>query len=687
MAPQNAKSWALWILVAILVLGSTGRAQRRRARLGASISGRSTSREQVQGFRSGSFGVGDLPGYRPARRHGPLGSSIYGGGSHTIRRGSPGAAAGGGFAVRPGRSRRVYTPLAPVRISGGTGTAQARPVAPGSHLPYGRRHVVGSPIEDFAASLIRQSEKPSLPTEQITSLAPFSKGTYRDEMVKGEREFRHRQYRQAIVHFEKARILSSDSPESLLSLAHASFAIARDSYLRCSRYLVLTLKQFPDLPVLHIRLSRFYATPVDHRRDVDRLEQYAKDHPKDADAQFVLAYVKWGEGRFAAARTALFNARKHSNRETLTEAVGTFVAGMSVDQDTVAARAPVMGKPSSFPWAGIRLALPRGFQPRRLTEINGALTAIRGAEGTKNPQMISLWVYPADEGVALRSFMDDMSVQMMRNPAIHDVKIIEEEELDFLGREALARLITCRFHNVKVAALRLCFAREVQPSGADAPSRKVIYLLGTGLLLDQIDALLPTVGAVARTMSLTDFRRPVDLPLGSDEEGDRVKDLRYGYTIRQPEGWVGQWTATGFEMGQMDFSQGGIVTPNVKVIATSVPGSFTSKTFGEKAIKRKAGTGYEIEILSSRSVDLGGKAAYEFTVRTTPIAKDAAGQEASKAGAAARLTGSFVQVGRIICIPDKDSTQVRAVIVDCHGCEPKRARDVMDAIAAGFRLL
>jgi hypothetical protein len=235
----------------------------------------------------------------------------------------------------------------------------------------------------------------------------------------------------------------------------------------------------------------------------------------------------------------------------------------------------------------------------------------------------------------------------------------------------------------------MCFLRTVkQPGGPkDAPPVTFIYQLGVGVLVEDADSLLPAFAAIVDSISLTEFKSPVDLL--KDDSSNDVTDTQLGFGITQPSGWAGRKTPTGFEMGQIDCLAGGIVTPSVKVVLAIVPESFTPKSLAENAFKIKTQQGHKVTVLSDKPAQLGGKDGHQFIIRKT--AEQTKSKDESKKpsdGVVAKPHGSYIEAGRLILIPDENGKKrMFALVVTCRKASKERAETLLDTFAKRFRLL
>ncbi|MCK4602443.1 MAG: hypothetical protein KAU28_08240 [Phycisphaerae bacterium] len=153
----------------------------------------------------------------------------------------------------------------------------------------------------------------------------------RDKMLEGERAFRRGEYAQALKSFRLANDLSLGSPETILSMCHARFAMATDSYSAVGYLLGRVFQAVPELPLVPLQPREFYGQAGAYARQLASLEEHCLASPADAEAQFVLAYFKWSDGEVAAAVHALrqANAAARQSADTnIVEAVDVFWDGM-----------------------------------------------------------------------------------------------------------------------------------------------------------------------------------------------------------------------------------------------------------------------------------------------------------------------------------------------------------------------
>ncbi len=164
--------------------------------------------------------------------------------------------------------------------------------------------------------------------EPITSLVPQRPSLYRNYMKKGDDAFREDKFHSAFRYFKMANNIAGRDPESLLSLAHSSFAVSMGSYARVSYYLRRALEYFPELPLVNLQPRDFYGNPATYADHLFRLENHLRDYPRNPEGLLLLAYFRWFEGRRQEAAELLRRARAVSQDPALLESISIFWDGM-----------------------------------------------------------------------------------------------------------------------------------------------------------------------------------------------------------------------------------------------------------------------------------------------------------------------------------------------------------------------
>ena len=297
--------------------------------------------------RSQSYGLGGLQ--KPGAPTGPLQRSLAAGSSFALRSsirgmGRPGTALrsnilspSGLGRLRPGGKVGASPPIAPVPAPG-TGTKGKR-IQPFSLSPQGGKGIStalrasGTDLtaaRAFIQSVGKSGDALDKSDQPITSLVPDQAGRYRNYMARGEEHFRSGDFAFAFTQFRLANDVIGRSPETLLSMAHAKFAIARFSYASAAFYLRKALKYLPELPLAPLRPKAFYNNLATFGEQIVHLEDHLEESPYDGEALLLLAYFRWftDEPDVKTAHSALSKALAVSRTDETTEAIETFWDGM-----------------------------------------------------------------------------------------------------------------------------------------------------------------------------------------------------------------------------------------------------------------------------------------------------------------------------------------------------------------------
>jgi hypothetical protein len=275
-------------------------------------------------FLNQSFGVGSLQSSSATPYSNILRSSIESRASNIINRPSEGPSPVSLFSpmqVTPPTGNRFYNPVTVGRVD----------LSPG-WVAYGPSSLA-SPLLRAASSYLRtlggkQEVGIAMRLDPLTSLLTGGDDQLSTYMEEGEKAFRSGDYETALERFKLANTIDPKNTECLLSLAHASFAMSRNSYYRASYYLTRAVKFLPELPLAPLRPQGFFASPEQYTQRIEWLDKYLQSHPFDNDAFFVAAYFRWFQQDVEGARFALEKARHGKVNPELMEAIDTFRDGM-----------------------------------------------------------------------------------------------------------------------------------------------------------------------------------------------------------------------------------------------------------------------------------------------------------------------------------------------------------------------
>lgn len=278
----------------------------------------------VATFRFYSYGLGALQAPTVTPSANPLRSAIESRAVYNLARPT-----GGGVASPMGRSllsplptgSRVYQPTvtAGTDLAAGAYGGQARP---------GESRLLKATSSYLSALGGQQDVGIATRIGPITSLASGESDQFSTYMSQGEKAFRSGDFEAALEHFKMANSIDLKNPETLLSLAHTTFALSRRSYYRASYYLSRAMKYLPELPLAPLEPKGFFPSPEQYTERLGWLDEHLASTPFDNEAFFVSAYFRWFDGDVEGARRALARARRGRISDDLREAIDAFWDGM-----------------------------------------------------------------------------------------------------------------------------------------------------------------------------------------------------------------------------------------------------------------------------------------------------------------------------------------------------------------------
>ncbi len=164
-------------------------------------------------------------------------------------------------------------------------------------------------------------------SKPISSFVPDEPSRYQKYMQQGEQAFRAERYIEAADAFEVAIAIGRYLPESHISLVHAYSAMGR--YHSAAYQLRQSLKHFPELPLVSLRVRLFYGQTETFVGQIDKLQLEAQKPYAEADLSLLLAYFKYFDGAETDAAKILRRAWDAGKDDPETaEAVETFWNGM-----------------------------------------------------------------------------------------------------------------------------------------------------------------------------------------------------------------------------------------------------------------------------------------------------------------------------------------------------------------------
>jgi len=328
--------------------------------------------------------------------------------------------------------------------------------------------------------------------------------------------------------------------------------------------------------------------------------------------------------------------------------------------------------------AGIAIAVPRGFEPKLVAAPFDVMSA--AVEETNHPvEAITLSAFPvADTGTA-EEFAEGKMSDLQRNLAIRNLRTLRKTPMPVAGATGAARLVTYSFRGTPSVAAQVYFIRNVPNN----PNR-ICYLLTVVTSIEKQAALLPVLGAVIKSVRFTPVKEPeIPAKLALEEP---VKDVDLGFSIRLPKGWYIDRSGVGVEAGMVNYLQGGIAMPSIKVVAA--PASIdaaTSEACSKKllamlqsvAVRNKQ----ETRTVSDGIAVLGDLPAWQFALQIveTPNAIPSLG---------GKDLGDIIIINRTACLNVQGKQPIAyTVTITTRAAEQVAAGRLMNALAGTFKAI
>ncbi len=704
MAMVSARVRMVGALLVFLSSAGPGAAQSRKAvHLRSSLGvGVGPSTQNTSNLYYYFNGTNTLQQTAPAAGSGALGSSMYAPQRMTghTRSAAPVPSAKTSVSISPAAShRRLYTPPK-------TSSVSRMPAVPSAPKTLSIAHGYGGSVSGFTGQC--RSRAPAVsdmlgalekereailqdPNRPITSLVPDVPGRYRETMKAGEWAFRAGKYDEALKSFQQARLKAPSVPGAMLGCMMAEFALGEDSYPAAADDLALVVRAFPDLPRVNLPPRAYFGTPAEYDQAMARLEAHVHGRPKDADAQFLLAYLLWRAGQYDQAEQAMTAAMENAKTPSRIEAMETLIRGVKKTGRAYTGPLTKLAPPKAYPWAGVELALPEGFVSRRPDQAFEVLATGTGASETPD-RFVGLYAFGASRDETPGLFLAGVLDQLRQNPDFRDLRELDRGMGTVAGCLVDARRLAYTYRGRADQALAVGFLRDLSPAGATEGSSpvRIAYLLVVEVRENQKDALLPNAVAVARSIRFTDLQRPVDLPLTPGEE---LVDSDKGFAFAPPATWSGAVTPEdGILTGQMDYVLGGVASPLVRSDAFETSETFTNDQAVQKVVEAERKKGYRVKVLSQSNAVMGGRDAYQFVlqkqVTAAPIPTTNSKRKLRAAEPQTKPGPPFLEVLRfLVCRGPDGKATVYYLGVTCFDCSPDQAETIMDSLARGFRLL
>ena len=330
------------------------------------------------------------------------------------------------------------------------------------------------------------------------------------------------------------------------------------------------------------------------------------------------------------------------------------------------------GQRVSFANAGIKLTVPDKFEFAVVAEPVDLMRAVlEGAKGME--QGITLVAFPVAEDMTPQACADELAAQMGKSLVIRRLKILKTVPMRVAGLDGLVQLMSFDFRGVPTVASRVYFIR--QPTD-ERPG--VGYILTVEAPEEHQSKLLPSLGAVVRTVELGELSDPISIRLS--QPSGVIEDHARGCAMSVPLGWFGALTANGIMMSQTNYLTGGRPSLTSIVAVADVPAEQTGEGFAKQSAEAAAKAGAErnlkCEIVSQGPAKMGDADAYQIILKRSMTSPE------GKAG------GDMV-AQRSLVVPGADGAAGRCynLVIMAGSHDSAALQEIMAKLAEGFVLL
>lgn len=337
---------------------------------------------------------------------------------------------------------------------------------------------------------------------------------------------------------------------------------------------------------------------------------------------------------------------------------------------------PAMAKPLTYANAGITIAVPEGFEQRVVTAPFDVFSAI-DTEADRPVKAVTLAAFPITQGVSAEAYAEGKMAELARNIAIRNLKSARKTAMKVAGADGAVRLVSYTFRGTDSVAAQVYFIRGIEGS-----THRICYLLTVVTTADRKDTLIPMLSGVIGSIAFVPVQEPkIAETVELNEE--ETHDNGLGFSVRLPKGWYIDRSGGGIEAGLINYVQGGIPLPSIKLTAAVAPAKSTSQSASTKyltlltsaAVQNKQNT----RTVSDANAMLGNLPAWQFVLQIMekphPIP--------SLAG---KQPDDVVVVHRTACLerPGK-ATIAYTMTITCQASHRQASVALMEALAKSFQ--
>jgi hypothetical protein len=375
-----------------------------------------------------------------------------------------------------------------------------------------------------------------------------------------------------------------------------------------------------------------------------------------------------------------------------------------------------MGESMDFPHAGLALAAPAGYQSQAVSQPLDITRAILSENG-KPVQAVTVSALPLDDpNAGPEELADDMVAFHQQNLVIRNLQVLSKAAMEVAGLPGAARFVSYTFRGEETVAASVVFCRPLPDNKG-----RLQYVITVEAAADRKAEVLPTLGAVVKSVRLLTFVRPIDIP--PKDPGQLLQAPGGLYAIRLPHGWFApRLDKIGANMGQTDYLLAGETTLGARVLVSEPPPGTTLQQHADQCIQSAkqatAQQNTEINVVSQGPSRLGGVEAYQLVLEqrvpsaasaptTTaaesqpdtarPVAVPGTATTTTTAAAAPPEPSNVVIVQRSVLLPPAwgseaatnpaeahENPKCLSLVLVCVDARPAAAEAIMEKLAGGM---
>ncbi len=336
----------------------------------------------------------------------------------------------------------------------------------------------------------------------------------------------------------------------------------------------------------------------------------------------------------------------------------------------------------ALPQAGMTLTLPAGFIRQSLGEEFQLLRAARFADDVP-VQGLTVLAFPVMAGTTADQFAEEMLADMQQQLAFRGIEELGGGPAELAGSLGHRRVVDYVHRGQSATA---AWVIAVRPMTEDL---SICYVLWVESPTDRSEEVEPTLEEVVASVTLGEVTSAAEGGITAVYERHVLADA--GCAIRRPARWFAVASVDRVEMGQIDFTRGGVVSPVARLQAEETTET-ESMSCSQKSLvlarQMAHQIGDNVEVVHQGPADLGDYDSFEFVLVCTPLSQPTT-DEAATAPAEDVLPTPVCIAQRALCLPPDESGVSRSYYLTliCETDSVEAVRAMMEKLAGGFELL